>query len=311
MKIRLLILLTTIFSFLTCLAQTNTGRPGPTKHHNKIDDIKTVGQVQKLLKSIDKHYADFKVIDPTTSTDKNCKRVFDSLKIKPYTKADFDNNGYTDLIVVGQWSDPSIVCIFGEGENKFSINRLTRRSFQDCSFPVVHTNGNQHIIDYYYFKESEDWRQYDTTKDLQSKKLIYKFGDFIEYNYLPKDYIIQKIEYATTMCFGACPVFNLTINSDHSAVYNALKYNEPDGKFNVAVDDKSYAELPGILNYIDFPRLKDSYRVGWTDDQTCTLKITYDHGKTKTITDYGKIGTYGLNRVYDIIFALRQNQLWK
>jgi hypothetical protein len=51
--------------------------------------------------------------------------------------------------------------------------------------------------------------------------------------------------------------------------------------------------------------------VGWTDDQTCTLKITYDNGKTKTITDYGKIGTYGLNRVYSILFSLRQNQKWK
>lgn len=310
MKFRLLISLTIIFSFLTCFAQTKTDSLEPAKHHNKIDDIETVGQIQKLLKSIDKRYADFKV-DQTTSTDKNCKRVYDSLKVKPYTKADFDNNGYTDLIVVGKLNDPTIVCIFDQGENKFSINRLTRRSFQDCSFPVVNTNGTLPTIDYYYFKESEDWRQYDTTRDLQSKKLIYKFGYFIEYNDLPKDYTIHKIEYSTTMCFGTCPVFNLTIKSDHSAIYNALKHNKPDGEFYGTIDDKTYAELVRLLNYIDFPKLKDSYSVGWTDDQTCTLKITYDNSKTKTITDYGKIGTYGLNRVYDFLFALRQNQQWK
>ncbi len=311
MKFRVLILLITMFSFFTCLSQAKTDILSPTKHHNKIDDIENAKQIQALLKSIDKRYSDFKVIDPSASTDKNCNFFFDSLKIKSYTKADFDNNGYTDILVIGQWSHPSIVCIFDNGGNKFSINRLTRRSFQDCSFPVVTMNGTQPFIDYYYFKEPEDWRQYDTSITLQSKKLIYKFGDFIEYNDLAKNYNIQKIEYETTMCFGTCPVFKLTINSDHSAKYDALKFNKPDGEFNGTIDAKTYSELVELLNYIDFPNLKENYSVGWTDDQTCTLKITYDNGKTKTITDYGKIGTYGLDRVYSILFSLRQNQKWK
>lgn len=311
MKFGATILLLTMLSFFTCFGQVKTDILSSAKHHNKIDDLENAKQIQALLKSIDKRYADFKVIDTTAYTDKVCKFFFDSLKIKTFTKADFDNNGYTDILVVGQWSDPSIVCIFDKGGNKFSINRLTRRGFQDCSFPVVNMNGTQAFIDYYYFKQPENWREYDTSRIIQSKKLVYKFGDFIEYNDLPKNYNIQKIEYKTTMCFGTCPVFNLTIYSDRSAKYDALKFNKPNGVFNGTIDTKTYSELVGLLNYIDFPTLKDNYSVNWTDDQTCTLKITYDNGETKTITDYGKIGTYGLDRAYNILFSLRQNQKWK
>ena len=108
---------------VACQTKTQKDSLKPIKHPNKIDKIETVNQIQRLLKSIDKRYADFKVIDPTKSTDKNCKRIFDSLNIAPFTKADFDNNGYTDLLVIGDWGDPSIVCIFDQGENKFLINR--------------------------------------------------------------------------------------------------------------------------------------------------------------------------------------------
>jgi len=54
----------------------------------------------------------------------------------------------------------------------------------------------------------------------------------------------------------------------------------------------------------------NSYRVSWTDDQTSTLKITYDNGKVKTIRDYGLIGTFGLSQAYKLLFDLRGSQPW-
>ena len=293
-----------------CQGQTTLNSSKTIRHHNKIDEITNIKQIQSLIKSIDKEYSNFKIDDTLIYSDKDCKRLCDSLKIKTFTKADLDNNGYTDLIVIGEWNDPSIICIFDQGKNKFSINRLTRRSFQDCSFASVDTNGGETFVNYYYFKQSDDWRQIDTTPNIQSKKLIYKFGDFVEYNNSPPNYNIQKLEFQTTMCFGSCPIFNLTINSNRSAKYEAVKFNESEGEFSGTIDKDTYNELLELLNYIDFPNLKNNYSVGWTDDQTCTLSITYDNGKKKTITDYGKIGTYGLDRIYSILFKLRENQTW-
>ena len=65
-----------------------------------------------------------------------------------------------------------------------------------------------------------------------------------------------------------------------------------------------------MLNYIYFETLQDNFAVTWTDDQTATLKITYDSGKVKSISDYGLIGTYGLDRVYQLLYELRENQKW-
>jgi len=66
-----------------------------------------------------------------------------------------------------------------------------------------------------------------------------------------------------------------------------------------------------LLNYIDFETLQDNYAVNWTDDQTAKLKVTYDNGKVKSIRDYGLLGTYGLDRVYQLLFELRENQKWE
>jgi hypothetical protein len=280
------------------------------KHHNKLDDITNTKEIERLVSSINSNYSNFKINPQLKFTDKDCQKLYDSLKLEPFTKADFDNNGYTDLLVIGHWSNPAIICILDSGQNKFSIKRLTKGLFQGCSFPKILTNENETYIDYYYFKEP-DWRNNEFKGTIKSKRLIYKFGDFVEYNSSKTKYDIQKIEYKTTMCFGTCPEFELTINSDRKAKYNALQYNKPDGKFNGIIDQKKYDELVELLNYIDFPNLKESYSVSWTDDQTCSLKITYDNGKTKIINDYGLIGTFGLDRTYDMLFNLRKNQTWK
>jgi hypothetical protein len=88
-------------------------------------------------------------------------------------------------------------------------------------------------------------------------------------------------------------------------------FNKKKGKFKGKILQANYDELIGLLNYLDFPSLKDSYAVNWTDDQTSVLKITYNNGKVKEIKDYGLIGTLGLSRVYSILFDLRENQQWK
>ena len=153
---------------------------------------------------------------------------------------------------------------------------------------------------------------------LQQKDLIFKFGDFIEFNKSPKTYKIEKIEYTTGMCFGTCPAFSIEINKDRKGTFKAEYYNtktknskEVNGTFKTDINEKSYSEIIGLLNYIDFPNLKDDYSVSWTDDQTCNLTITYNNGQKKKIKDYGLIGTYGLDRLYQLFFELRFNQNWK
>lgn len=243
-----------------------------------------------------------------------CRRIADSLGIsQSFYKADFDNNGLTDLLAIGKYYDFNISVLMNYGPDSLVLNRLTRRNFQECTFPKITMDA---VIKYYYMSQPQ-WLE-KKKQTLQQKDLVFKFGDFIEMNSTPKAYEITKIEYQTGMCFGTCPAFSLEINKDRKAKFKAEYYNrktknseEIKGTFKTVIQEKAYSTITDLLNYIDFPTLEGNYSVNWTDDQTCTLKVTYNHGQVKEIKDYGLLGTYGLDRLYQLFHELRFNQTWK
>jgi hypothetical protein len=296
--------------FQSCEGQANSvvlNKP------NFIDSIKNVTQINNLITKVDRIYKDFKINTElkfeNRYSGKDYKKIADSLKVQPWTKADFDNNGLTDILIVGKWDDHCVICILDKGE-KYELKRITRRSFQNCTFPIVEDNKIK-----YYFESEPERGNWEKQEQLQSTTLIYKFDDFIEENKKSATHKINKIEYSTSGCFGTCPIFNLTIISDRTAKWTAEMHNEIakkelKGNFQATITQDKFDELINLLNYLDFENLKDRYAVGWTDDQSSTLEITYDNGKIKLIHDYGLIGTYGLDRVYQMIFELRENQKW-
>jgi hypothetical protein len=272
------------------------------KFRNKIDEIKNDADIDKLLESINKkQFEVFIVKENLEIKNQKCRELAESVQAKSWTKADFDNNGYTDILIIGDNYGLSSIVILDKGNNNFEIKALTKGIFPSCSFPVVQNKKPQPVIFYYTDESSE-----------AHKTLIYKFGDFVEINDSPKTHRIEEIEYKTSGCFGTCPIFELTIDSNHQAVYKPIAFNKKKkGTFKGTIRSFEYDELVGLLNYIDFADLRDSYSVNWTDDQSSFLSITYDDGKVKKINDYGLIGTFGLSRVYKILFDLRENQSWK
>ncbi|NME70227.1 DUF6438 domain-containing protein [Flammeovirga aprica] len=293
--------------FQPCKGQTNNSVSQKT---NFIDSIQNAQQLTELISKIDDRYKEFEVNDKLEFSDKKCQNLSDSLKVQSWKKVDFDNNGLTDIMVIGNWYDYSVICILDKG-GKYEIKPITRRVFQDCTFPVV-DNGK---VKYYYWSDIEQGK-WNEPRELKQITLVYKFGDFIEENQTPANHKIEKIEYSTTSCYGSCPVFRITINSDKSAIWKAEMYNEINnkevkGSFNSVLKEDKYNDIVNLLNYIDFENLQDNYAVNWTDDQTSTLEITYDNGKVKSIRDYGLIGTFGLDRVYQLLFELRESQKWK
>uniref|UniRef100_UPI0025C73B24 DUF6438 domain-containing protein n=1 Tax=Chryseobacterium sp. TaxID=1871047 RepID=UPI0025C73B24 len=186
--------------------------------------------------------------------------------------------------------------------------------------PKIKTLNNKNLLEIYR-PVIKDWDKGIVSKQPKKQILEYQFGDFVEYNSNPHNYIpIKKIEFSTSMCFGVCPVFQLIIDKNQKALFTAERFNfdqneenlseNIEGKFHTKIKNEDYQELIKILEYIDFPNLQDEYSVDWTDDQTLILKITYGNGKVKTIQDYGASGTYGLKKIYKILFNMRKNQDW-
>ncbi len=307
-----------VILFFGCLALRgpagNIPGAGNTYQHppNKIDTIHSAAAITSLLRGMGKDYSDFTVAGSLKFSDHRTQRFCDSIGTKLWTKADFDDNGYTDLLVYGNWPDGhrQLLCIMDRGENDFFVIRLTRRAFGNMDFAIVKDIDNKPSLLAYSFTP-EDLVAPKSAEGIIIDTLVFRFNDFIERNTAPAHHSIGKIAYSTTRCFGRCPIFSMVINADRSAFYRPIEYNKRESPGNATIDIARYNQLTGLLNYIDFEKLKDKYQVDWTDDQTCTLVITYDNGKTKQISDYGLSGSFGLNKAYHLLFDLRENQVWK
>lgn len=293
--------------FSSCSLQNGSGDGAkPKKHHNQIDDIKTSSEVESLLKSVNKDYEKFKVSETFENIGEKCRNSAKAIGARPWTKADFDNNGYTDLLVIGNYYGVEPIVIIDKGNNDFVAKEIKIDFSTECPLAVVVPGNPQPIVSYF------DIDSYDYEELPKPKSLIYKFGGFVEVNQAPKSFGIENIEFETTGCYGTCPSFRLSIEKDRHALFHPIEYNKlKEGDYRALIVEENYKELTGLLNYIDFPSLKDEYSVGWTDLQRAFLTITYDGGKTKKIEDYGLMGSHGLNRVYEILFDLRENQDWK
>lgn len=289
------------------------------KKLTKIDSIQTEKDAEIFIRSFGENYQKFKIrkvadYNATYEAPGFCKKTANLLKInKAFYKADFDHNGLTDIMIIGTYYDNFYIFIaMDNGGNNFELKYLTTKYEETCLFPKIIDNN---IIRYYY-----KWYPNRLTggkSKLKYKDLVFKYNDFIEYNKDPQSHHIEKIEYNTTSCYGSCPVFSITVDNNRYSVLNAKQSNrnpndstELLGEYKAEIDNKSYSDIINLLNYIDFQNLNDEYAVNWTDDQTSYITITYDQGKTKTIRDYGLIGTHGLDKLYDLLFKLRFNQKW-
>ncbi|QOW10198.1 hypothetical protein Q73A0000_07395 [Kaistella flava (ex Peng et al. 2021)] len=128
----------------------------------------------------------------------------------------------------------------------------------------------------------------------------------------------SKIEYSAGPCFGFCPIFKMTINSDRTATFEAERFNfsrdtesqKSEGSFQGKIDQEHYNQLISLLDSL--PKdLKDDYgNKNVTDLPTSNLTLNYQDGHLKKVQDYGKRGTPELVKVYQFFEDLKTNQNW-
>lgn len=267
---------------------------------NAIDALKTVEDVQQfLVKKVHKKWKGWTLIAevPGDTATYGKGRFF---------KMDINNDGLTDLVVNGMY----LMAVTDRGKGRYGIHIIDDGSFMQEAYSltdiVATGNGPLFVI------KEKDLSNYKKTTDTlgRTDTLIFKFGSFVEYNARPEDLQVLRIDFSTTACFGTCPVFELSVDAGGSATYNALQYNDREGKFTGTIEQAAYDKLLQTICYLNLPSLNDDYSVNWTDDQAVTLTVTFGNGQTKTIQDYGAIGTFGLKNLYSQLFALRLTQQW-
>jgi len=260
---------------------------------NKIDDLKTPEDVLKFIKrTFDKQ--DRFQTKPRTPNAIDFK----------FIKLDLNKDGLTDVLINGTYL---YAIIDNGGRNNFEENYIGGRHF-NCELLSIDSSGKLPLL----IVQKDDDYDNDLGKDIKFNPdtLVNNYGGFIEYNSSPKQIDFNEIKIMTSPCFGTCPTFELTITKNRQAILNAKQYNRLTGIYKSVMDDKIFSDLVGLLSYINIDSLKNNYQIGWTDNPSIDIQILYN-GLTKKVHDYGLEGTFGLKRLYEVLYKIKATQDWE
>jgi hypothetical protein len=259
---------------------------------NKIDQLHTKQDVERfLLKDVSRKFKNFFLFEYHPGKDSNALS-------NSFFKLDINADGLTDLVV----NCGSLWVIIDKGKETYSPFTLFQYGeMSDQTLIGIDSTSKT--------KKLVICRRYSRETILDT--LAWQAGGFMEYNATPLEpFKFQGIKVSTTMCFGTCPVFEMSVDPEGKAVYHAIQYNDEKGRFKGTIPDKSLASMLRVLRYLPLDSLRDQYTVDWTDDQTITVEIRYN-GKVKKIEDYGELGTFGLKRLYSFFFYWKKRVKWE
>ncbi|PZR24096.1 MAG: hypothetical protein DI539_01395 [Flavobacterium psychrophilum] len=302
---------------------------------SKIDSLNSKDEIEAYIRSkLDSDLPEFYLTDYSRiMTYHSSHQYIDSLNRiyakqlgidKTYYKTDFNNDGLTDLLLIGGWRignvrpkiqfyqfNSQIVINGGKGKSKtYSLARDYNFAFVP---QIVETDSLPFIILHHPMG-------YDTVyppriKDTLQLKLVYKSGYFVEYNKKPGKHEIEKIEF-TNVIGENSPHFQMILNKDDDSWFIAIFDNYGEGKtyqgaYKTEMSDIDFNELSDVLNYIDFENHQDSNSTYAPGQPLMALKITYDNNKVKEIYNNSGSTTYGLEAIYNKMLDLRFSQDWK
>lgn len=312
------------FAFIFSCSEKKQSLLKPIKF-TKIDSLSGLNEIRGFIKEADSSLINFLCIapnkyNPEYYSKSNWKNKLDSIFSQfSFPKGDFDNNGYTDLIITGEPYSYSfkVMAIMNFGKENYSVIPLTLSDIND--YPIypklIYKNGIP-VVELYSLYNFSD----DVENDISKRTLIYKYDRFIDYNEPSEDYQISQIEFSSSACLGTCPVFELIINENSKSSFIAKYYNfsknkkinskGEEGYFETMINKENYSEICEIINYLQVKNLSDFYVAQGTDQPSCILRIHFNDGTVKTIEDYGKFGTNGLHFLYEKLSDLRFNQEW-
>ncbi|HMN88772.1 MAG TPA: DUF6438 domain-containing protein [Saprospiraceae bacterium] len=92
----------------------------------------------------------------------------------------------------------------------------------------------------------------------------------------------RVIEMTKGPCYGACPVFRLTVYKGGIVSYRGERYTEKKGMHVKRISKAEYKQLVSAFQRANLWQFKDVYRSNFSDNQTVTLTY-YEAGDQKTI----------------------------
>jgi hypothetical protein len=95
---------------------------------------------------------------------------------------------------------------------------------------------------------------------------------------------ITEITLEHSECFGACPVYKLTLQADGTATYKGKEFVERIGTYSARLAPSTFRRLAETSEALKYFKLKDRYKSNWSDGQHVITSVVRG-GKRKTVDD--------------------------
>jgi hypothetical protein len=273
----------------------NTVSNSIAQNLNEIDSIKTDSDAICFLK---KHFEEFKDFNfENIYTDSLSRGIADSLKLDLWKKADFDNNGRTDLFVLNKYRGQRFITVLAFENNEYKTPYLIK---ENCGFPIIEefpkiTKMNHlDVINLYHFNtcvksdltldtlvymNSHFFEFNDKENQVRKIKISYgSFWDHYSFITIKKNHKFRRFSYSKTHLFGG-----------HLSLIYKLRFHFRK------ISTTEFTQLWPVLNNINWNNLKSEYILKCCNDMAgADILVFYNKGEIKKLYDYGLSGTYGM-----------------
>lgn len=122
---------------------------------------------------------------------------------------------------------------------------------------------------------------------------------------------LREVSLERTPCFGACPVYKVTIRRDGTLIYHGQRFVDRLGDYEAKVPRSTVRNLERALRQSGYWAMKRSYDAKVTDLPTQIVQVRTNHF-VKTVSEYGSFGPKELERLHDLIDrAMKNAKHWR
>lgn len=122
---------------------------------------------------------------------------------------------------------------------------------------------------------------------------------------------LREISLERTPCFGACPVYKVTIRRDGTLTYHGQRFVDRLGDYEARVPRSTVRNLERALGQSGYWAMNRSYDARVTDLPSQIVQVRTNRF-VKTVSEYGSFGPKELERLHDLIDrAMKSAKHWR
>lgn len=283
------------------------GQAGPAR--SRIAALTTDDQVLALVRPFGWEFAELVLGDSVRAVYRPYDRTAFRWRGTAWHRADFDGNGWPDLLVVGRrGSVPFVFCVLDSGQNRLRVvrNFYHAGDQRQPAARVVHRPG-QDLLQYTAFA-----RRRSASGGLTGRRtqlLTYRSGGFVPYTRRPLAHRIAAVHYAARFTYHDRQVTTVDLDSTglvrvtyrHGAIVGDTATTTRQA--TRVLGKAEVRQLQDLLNYVRFAACAPAYTTGYNHRPRVVLRVQYEQGE-KRIDDEGGHGTLGLAQVYNWLESL-------